>query len=129
MSRFRWTVFAAVALPVLLTLACAASQGSEPAYTPSAAPNKAQETATACDTAPRNHVIEVGGTVSCKDPHVSKSAGNLITWRSVVTGSNLEVKFKPKAGVDPFPSLSCPGNTPICNSGPIAAARSRQLHL
>jgi hypothetical protein len=125
MSRLRWTVFAAAALPILLVLACGGgySRPAEPAqgeYAP--APMVAKADATECDATPRNHVIEVGATVSCKDPHVSKSNGNQITWRSVVTGSNLEVKFTPKAGVDPFPSLSCPGNTPVCNSGPIAAA-------
>jgi hypothetical protein len=116
MSRLRWTALAAVALPVLFALACGASQ---PPYAQSA---PAKVAATDCDTTPRNHVIEVGAQVSCKEPHVSKSNGNQITWRSVVTGSNLEIKFRPKAGVDPFPSLSCPGSGPICNSGPIAAA-------
>lgn len=121
MSRIRWTVLAAVAPLVLLALACGSAPPSEGTHA-AAAPNKAVETATACDPTPRNHVIEVGAQVSCKDPHVSKSQGNQITWRSVVVGSNLKITFKPKAGVDPFPSLSCPGNTPICNSGPIAAA-------
>ncbi|HVF60683.1 MAG TPA: hypothetical protein VNJ70_12830 [Thermoanaerobaculia bacterium] len=118
MSRIHWTVLAAVALPVLLVLACAKAPQPEGQYEPAAA----KVVDAACDATPRNHVIEVGAQVSCKDPHVSKSNGNQITWRSVVVGSNLEVKFKPKAGVDPFPSLSCPGNTPVCNSGPIAAA-------
>ncbi|HEX9670058.1 MAG TPA: hypothetical protein VGC93_11310 [Thermoanaerobaculia bacterium] len=116
MSRIRWTVLAAVALPILLVLACANSQPPQGQNWP------AKVAATDCDATPRNHVIEVGAQVSCKEPHVSKSNGNLITWRSVVSGSNLEIKFKPKAGVDPFPSLSCPGSGPVCNSGPIAAA-------
>ena len=121
MSRIRWTVLAAIAPLVLLALACGSAPPSEGTY--AAAPaTKTTDAATACDPTPRNHVIEVGATVSCKDPHVSKSNGNQITWRSVVVGSNLEVKFTPKAGVDPFPSLSCPGTTPVCNSGPIAAA-------
>lgn len=122
MSRIRWTVLAAVAPLVLLALACSSAPPSEGTY---AAPaTKAADAATACDPTPRNHVIEVGGAVSCKDPHISKSQGNQVTWRSVVVGSNLEIKFKPKAGVDPFPSLSCTGTTPVCNSGPIAAGAS-----
>lgn len=115
MSRIRWTVLAAVALPILLILACANSQPPQGQNGP------AKVAATDCDATPRNHVIGVGAEVSCKEPHVSKSNGNQITWRSVVVGSNLEIKFKDKAGVDPFPSLSCPGSAPVCNSGPIAA--------
>ena len=117
MSRIRWTVLTAVALPILLVLACAYRQ-------PPQKQNGSAKLTADCDATPRNHVIEVGGQVSCKEPHVSKNKGNLITWRSVVSGSNLEIKFKPKAGVDPFPSLSCPGTGPVCNSGPIAAAAS-----
>jgi hypothetical protein len=124
MSRIRWTVLAAAAPLVLLALACGSAPPSEGTYAAAAPATKAADAATECDATPRNHVIEVGAQVSCKDPHVSKSNGNQITWRSVVVGSNLEIQFKAKAGVDPFPSLSCPGNTPVCNSGPIAAAAS-----
>ena len=122
MSRIRWTVLAAAAPLVLLALACGSAPPSEGTYAAAAPATKAADAATACDAAPRNHVIEVGATVSCKEPHISKSNGNQITWRSVVSGSSLEIKFKAKAGVDPFPSLNCPGSSPVCNSGAIAAA-------
>jgi len=71
-----------------------------------------------------DHTIVVGSDkVDCKEVHVSKSAGNQVTWRSA-SGEKIEVVFKPKAGVVPFPSLNCPGSAPVCNSGAIDAAAS-----
>ncbi|HEX5758260.1 MAG TPA: hypothetical protein VF121_03620 [Thermoanaerobaculia bacterium] len=116
MSRNAWHVFAAVALPVLLVLACACRKGDDD-----------RSIVTSCDADPRDHTIEVGEQVSCKDPHVSKNGRHLITWRSK-GGENIEVRFTPREGIDPFPDLRCPGNSPVCQSGRIAPNASGRYH-
>jgi hypothetical protein len=56
---------------------------------------------TACDEAPKNHVLLVADTVPCKNPHASKTANNQITWCSA-DGTNLQIFFDAPT---PFPGL------------------------
>lgn len=116
MTRFRGAALAAaIVLFVLATAAChsAGAQGGGNADNP-------KEATGSCDT-PANHTIHVGSEkVDCKLARVSKSQGNQITWRSD-SGENIEVVFKAKGGIVPFPGLTCPGSAPICNSGAINA--------
>src|SRR5688572_18058692 len=116
MSRARWTACAVATL--LLAAGCdrSARTADETASPPAAGPEAATAEITAksaqqtadepCDAHPRNHTIVVGAEkVSCKEPHVSKSGGNQITWRSA-SGESIEVVFKAKGGVNPFPGLT-----------------------
>ncbi len=126
MTKLRGAALAAtIALFVLAAAACysaGAQDSSNAAQTAAAATAAAASTAT-CDT-PANHTIHVGSeTVDCKVARVSKSQGNQITWRSD-SGGNIEIVFKAKGGIVPFPNLTCPGNAPICNSGAINADAS-----
>ncbi len=107
---------AALAAIVALLGLCAAAGRSAGANEKDDAP----AAATACDEQPKDHVILVGSDkVSCKEPRLSKSKAHKITWRAA-GGERIEVVFRSKDGVDPFPGFKCPGDSGLCKTDKIA---------
>jgi hypothetical protein len=78
---------------------------------------------TPCDGAPKSHTLLVADTVSCKDPHVSKSQMHVIAWCSA-EGTNLNIVFDSPT---PIPGLTCKKPNE-CKSGPISKDATEGEH-
>ena len=70
----------------------------------------------------KNHNIEIGSVVSCKWVYIKSNAtgqGNVVNWRATDPRMNVQIVFD---SPNPFPSLSCPGNQNVCQSGALDPA-------
>jgi hypothetical protein len=91
--------------------------------------------ATPCDRQARNHVIEIGSTVSCKLVFVSKAAnngkGNTILWRASDPSLKVAIEFESGSGLkNPFPNVGCSLASPknVCKSGDLDTTLSADEH-
>jgi len=97
--------------------ACCATTAQAPPPSP---PRTAKDDCTGIT----NHNIEIGVRVSCKWVFVKSNDGgngNTVNWRSTVGDKKVRITFDNMAV---FPSLSCPGDQQVCQSGPL----NRDLH-